>query len=144
MHKKAIIFPIQPILDSRAEFCLIFRLFFGQWSFEKKCFWDLLTFKLEWSKLSVPSITKDVLDKSKRAADTSVNAYLSIYFAYTPFYGSLTLYEWVPLSKSVQLHSLHCTEAKLYKRTKSRPSRPAHEFIEFEQHHFGYKTFAFS
>ena len=74
---------------------------------------------------------------SKRAADTSVNAYLSIYFAYTPFYGSLTLYEWVPLSKSVQLHSLHCTEAKLYKRTKSRPSPPAHEFIEIEQHQFG-------
>ena len=29
----------------------------------------------------------------KGAADTLVNAYLSIYFAYTPFYGSLTLYE---------------------------------------------------
>ena len=84
---------------------------------------------LNWSKLSVPSITKDVLDKSKRAADTLVNAYLSIYFAYTPFYGSLTLYEWVPLSKSVQLHSLHCTEAKLYKRTKSRPSPPDQDFF---------------
>ena len=32
---------------------------------------------------------------------------------------------------------LYCTEAKLYKRTKSRPSPPAHEFIESEQHHFG-------
>ena len=30
-------------LDSRAEFCLIvFRSFFGQWNFKKKCFWDLL------------------------------------------------------------------------------------------------------
>ena len=27
-----------------AEFCLIFRSFFGVWSFKKKCFWDLLTF----------------------------------------------------------------------------------------------------
>ena len=27
-----------------AEFCLIVRSFFGQWSFKKKCFWDLLTF----------------------------------------------------------------------------------------------------
>jgi hypothetical protein len=32
-------------LDSRAEFCLIFRSFFGEWSFKKKCFWDLLTFR---------------------------------------------------------------------------------------------------
>ena len=28
----------------RAEFCLIFCSFFGQWCFKKKCFWDLLTF----------------------------------------------------------------------------------------------------
>ena len=28
----------------RAEFCLIFHLFFEQWSFKKNCFWDLLTF----------------------------------------------------------------------------------------------------
>ena len=34
-------------LNSRAEFCLIFSSFFGQWSFKKKCFWDLLTFKQE-------------------------------------------------------------------------------------------------
>ena len=31
--------------EARAEFCQIFRSFFGQWSFKKKCFWDLLTFK---------------------------------------------------------------------------------------------------
>ena len=31
-------------LDSSAEFCQIFRSFIGQSSFEKKCFWDLLTF----------------------------------------------------------------------------------------------------
>ena len=30
--------------EARAEFCQIFRSFFGQWSFKKKCFWDLLTF----------------------------------------------------------------------------------------------------
>ena len=30
----------------RAEFCRIFRLFFGQWNFQKKCFWDLLTFRI--------------------------------------------------------------------------------------------------
>ena len=30
--------------EARAEFCQIFRLFFGQWSFKKKCFWDLQTF----------------------------------------------------------------------------------------------------
>ena len=29
--------------EARAEFCQIFRSF-GQWSFEKKCFWYLLTF----------------------------------------------------------------------------------------------------
>ena len=28
----------------RAEFCQIIRSFFGQWSFKKNCFWDLLTF----------------------------------------------------------------------------------------------------
>ena len=32
--------------EDRAEFCLIFRLFFGQWSFKKNCFWDLLTFSI--------------------------------------------------------------------------------------------------
>ena len=32
------------MLSYRAEFCLIFRSYFGQWSFKKKCFWDLLTF----------------------------------------------------------------------------------------------------
>ena len=34
-----------------AEFCQIFRLFFGQWNFKKYCFWYLLTFKyitLDW------------------------------------------------------------------------------------------------
>ena len=30
--------------EARAEFCQIFRSFFGQWIFKKKCFWDLLTF----------------------------------------------------------------------------------------------------
>ena len=30
---------------ARAEFCLIFCSFFGQWNFKKKCFWDLLTFR---------------------------------------------------------------------------------------------------
>ena len=40
--------------DSRAEFCLIFRSFFGQWSFKKKCFWDLLTFSSGFKKLHSP------------------------------------------------------------------------------------------
>ena len=31
---------------ARAEFGQIFRSFFGQWSFKKKCFWDLLTFRI--------------------------------------------------------------------------------------------------
>ena len=30
--------------SNRVEFCQIFRPFFAQWSFKKKCFWDLLTF----------------------------------------------------------------------------------------------------
>ena len=30
----------------RAKFWLIFRSVFGQWSFKKKCFWDLLTFSI--------------------------------------------------------------------------------------------------
>ena len=49
----------------------------------------------------------------KGAADTSVNAYLSIYFAYTPFYGSLTLYEWVPLSKVQLLSSIKAQKIRL-------------------------------
>ena len=28
------------------HFCKIFSSFFGQWSFRKKCFWDLLTFSI--------------------------------------------------------------------------------------------------
>ena len=35
--------------EARAQFCQIFRSFFGQWSFKKKCFWDLLTFS--WKPL---------------------------------------------------------------------------------------------
>ena len=31
-------------LAARAEFCQIFRSFFGHWSIKKKCFWGLLTF----------------------------------------------------------------------------------------------------
>ena len=31
--------------ETRAEFCQIFHSFFGQWSFKKKWFWDILTFK---------------------------------------------------------------------------------------------------
>jgi hypothetical protein len=38
---------ISPILEARAEICLKLRLLFGQWSFNKNCFWDLLTFKAE-------------------------------------------------------------------------------------------------
>ena len=33
-------------MKARAEFCLIFRSFFGKWSFKKNCFWDLMTFRL--------------------------------------------------------------------------------------------------
>ena len=32
------------MIEARAEFCQIFRSFFGQWSFKKKCLRDLLTF----------------------------------------------------------------------------------------------------
>ena len=32
--------------EARAEFWPKFRSFFRQWSFKKKCFWDLLTFTL--------------------------------------------------------------------------------------------------
>ena len=39
-----IIFLIWPILEARAEICQKFRSLFGQWSFKKNCFWDLLTF----------------------------------------------------------------------------------------------------
>ena len=38
-------------LDSRAELYLIFRSSFGQWSFKKKCFWDLLTFMTSWNNI---------------------------------------------------------------------------------------------
>ena len=32
------------LVEDKAEICQIFRSFFGQRSFKKKCFWDLLTF----------------------------------------------------------------------------------------------------
>ena len=35
------------ILEARAEICQKFRSFFGQWSFKKNCFWDVLTFSAE-------------------------------------------------------------------------------------------------
>ena len=46
MWKRAVNGWFNHFLNSRAEFCLIFRSFFGQWSFKKKCVWDLLTFSL--------------------------------------------------------------------------------------------------
>ena len=36
--------------EARAEYCLIFHSFFGQWSFKKKCFLDLLTFTMYMSR----------------------------------------------------------------------------------------------
>ena len=30
--------------EARAEFCQVFRPFFGQWTFKKNCFCDLMTF----------------------------------------------------------------------------------------------------
>ena len=49
--------------EARAEFCQIFRSFFGQWSFKKNCFWDLLTFNSlislrhsQYSKDSLPPV----------------------------------------------------------------------------------------
>ena len=36
--------------EARAEFCQIFCSLFGQWSFRKKCFWYLLTFR-KWPVL---------------------------------------------------------------------------------------------
>ena len=62
-------------LDSRAEFRLIFRSVFGQWSFKKNCFWDLPTFinrlndkiglnfrktRLHWIGISIISVKKNV------------------------------------------------------------------------------------
>ena len=32
--------------EDKAECCQIFRLSFGQWSYKKKCFCDLLTFRV--------------------------------------------------------------------------------------------------
>ena len=42
-HTNEILDKILPY-EARAEFCLIFRVCFGQWSFKKKCFRDLPTF----------------------------------------------------------------------------------------------------
>ena len=47
---------ILPYYEARAEFCQIFRSFFGQWSFTKKCFWDLLTFNRNKSTLNTKFI----------------------------------------------------------------------------------------
>ena len=43
--------------ESRAEFCLIFRSFFGQWSFKKKCFWDLLTSSHNFQIFGIKSLS---------------------------------------------------------------------------------------
>ena len=39
-----------------AEFCQIFCLFFGQWSFKKKCFWILLSFSKVCQKIQMEII----------------------------------------------------------------------------------------
>ena len=39
---------------ARAEFCQLFRSIFGQWSFKKKNWWDLLYFNLCPTHLQVP------------------------------------------------------------------------------------------
>ena len=43
--KMSVYFFVWPILEPRAEIRQNFRSTFGQWSFKKKCFWDLLTFR---------------------------------------------------------------------------------------------------
>ena len=42
---------------ARAEFCLIFRSFFGQWRFKKNWFWDLPTFRQQTSWLWLQCIS---------------------------------------------------------------------------------------
>ena len=46
---------IWTILEARAEICQKSRSLFGQWSFKKNCFWDLLTFN-KWNK-KIPTYT---------------------------------------------------------------------------------------
>ena len=56
--------------------------------------WEKRYFSYTWPRMSNTQQSSHVnFFFRKGAADTLVNAYLSIYFAYTPFYGSLTLYE---------------------------------------------------
>ena len=53
-------------LNSRAEFCLMFRSFFGQWNFKKKC-WLLGIFSARnmfWNEPSSTSSEKPILNKS--------------------------------------------------------------------------------
>ena len=51
------------------QICQIFRSFFGQWSFKKKCFWDLLTFKTKqkYSKKFLTVVVVVVLDATEAA-----------------------------------------------------------------------------
>ena len=56
-----------------AEFCIIFRLFFGERSVKKNSFWDLLTFRQTCPLLA---ILKFLLLKLKYAA------FLSVFFHY--------------------------------------------------------------
>ena len=46
-----------------AEFCQIFRSFFGQWSFKKKCFWDLQTFRMLYFLLPLCFIVDSPITK---------------------------------------------------------------------------------
>ena len=39
--------------EARAEFCPISFSFFEQWSFKKKCFWDLLTFNIHEKVINI-------------------------------------------------------------------------------------------
>ena len=68
------------------KFCLIFRLFLGQWrSFKKDCFWDLLTFKIDCAPGSTRAFYSGRYfnyDKKLHSANNICVATLCIWWSY--------------------------------------------------------------
>mgnify|MGYP007048727740 CR=1 FL=1 len=68
------------IYEARAKFCQIFRSFFGQWSFKKNSFWDLLTFNMDLLFFSLRILAKLLLGKHQAdyEVETSILEMISV------------------------------------------------------------------
>ena len=86
-----------------AEFCIIFRSFFRQWSFKKKCFWDLLTFN--WSintdsKYEFKSKCSRIFVFSKLSLWNWDNVFFSFTVQISPKVSKKCQIIWVKMSKA--------------------------------------------